>query len=40
MRISQSMQPVKNAEVMALLFAFAQVALAFGLFWAFRSHIV
>ena len=38
MRITQSTTPLmKNAEVMALLCAFAQLALAVGLFWAFKD---
>jgi hypothetical protein len=40
MKLTQSTQSMKNAEVLSLLFAFAQVALALGLFWAFRAHIV
>ena len=41
MRITQSATPImKNAGVMALLCAFAQLALAAGLFWAFKAHIV
>jgi hypothetical protein len=31
---------MKQAERMAFLFALAQVALALGIFWAFRAHIV
>jgi len=41
MRITQTTSPIiKNAEIMALLCAFAQVALAVGLFWALKGHIV
>ncbi len=41
MRIAQSHTPMmRNAEVMALLCAFAQLALAVGLFWALKGHIV
>ena len=41
MRITQSTTPImKHAEVMALLCAFAQLALAMGLFWALKEHIV
>jgi hypothetical protein len=41
MRITQYNTPImKNAEVMALLCAFAQLALAAGLFWALKQHIV
>ena len=41
MRITQTTAPImKNAEMMALLCAFAQLALAAGLFWAFKAHIV
>jgi len=40
MKMTQSSPLMKNAEVMALLCAFAQVALALGLFWALKGHIV
>jgi hypothetical protein len=40
MRITQPTQSMKQAERMALLFALAQVALALGIFWAFRAHLV
>ena len=40
MRITQSTPMMKNAGIMALLCAFAQLALAMGLFWAFKGHIV
>jgi hypothetical protein len=39
MRITP-VQSMKQAERMAFLFALAQVALALGLFWAFKAHIV
>jgi hypothetical protein len=39
MRMSPT-QSMKQAERMAFLFALAQAALALGLFWAFRAHIV
>ncbi len=31
---------MKQAERMAFLFAMAQIALALGLFWAFKAHLV
>jgi hypothetical protein len=40
MRITQSTQSMKQAERMAFLFALAQAALALGLFWAFKAHVV
>ena len=40
MRITHTSRIMKNAEIMALLCAFAQVALAVGLFWALKGHIV
>jgi len=41
MRITQNATPImKNAGIMALLCAFAQLALAMGLFWALKEHIV
>jgi len=40
MRIAQSSPMMKNAGIMALLCAFAQLALAMGLFWALKEHIV
>jgi len=40
MRITQTSPIMKNAGVMALLCACAQLALAVGLFWALREHIV
>ena len=40
MRITQSSPMMKSAEMMALLCAFAQLALALGLFWALKGHIV
>jgi hypothetical protein len=40
MRTTQSSTMIKNAGIMALLCAFAQLALAMGLFWAVREHIV
>ena len=40
MRITQPTRSMKQAEIMAFLFAFAQVALALGLFWAYKSHLV
>jgi hypothetical protein len=41
MRITQSATPmIKSTGVMALLCAFAQLALAMGLFWAFKVHLV
>jgi hypothetical protein len=40
MRITQHTQSMKQADRMAFLFAMAQVALAVGLFWAFKAHIV
>jgi hypothetical protein len=40
MRIAQSSPMMKNAGIMALLCAFAQLALAAGLFWALRTHLV
>ena len=40
MRITHTSRIMKNAEMMALLCAFAQVALAVGLFWALKGHIV
>jgi len=40
-RITQSNTPImKNAGIMALLCAFAQLALAVGLFWTLKQHIV
>jgi hypothetical protein len=39
MRITPT-QSMKQAERMAFLFAMAQVALALGLFWAFKAHLV
>jgi hypothetical protein len=39
MRIT-STSSMKQAERMAFLFALAQAALALGIFWAFRAHIV
>ena len=39
MRITP-VQSMKQAERMAFLFAMAQVALALGLFWAFKAHLV
>ncbi len=39
MKITQT-QAMKQAERMALLFALSQVALALGLFWAFKAHLV
>jgi hypothetical protein len=40
MRITQTTPSMKLAERMAFLFALAQVALALGLFWAFKAHLV
>ncbi len=40
MRITQTTQSMKQAERMAFLFALSQVALALGLFWAFKAHLV
>jgi hypothetical protein len=39
MRITQT-HSMKQAERMAFLFALAQVALALGIYWAFRAHLV
>ncbi len=33
-------QSMKQAERLAFLFALSQVALALGLFWAFKAHLV
>ena len=40
MRIAHTSRIMKNAEMMALLCAFAQLALAAGIFWALKGHIV
>ena len=40
MKLARTSGIMKNAEMMALLCAFAQLALAVGVFWAFRGHIV
>lgn len=40
MRMAQSTQMMKSAGVMALLCAFAQMALAVGLFFALKQHVV
>ena len=40
MQITQVSPVMKHAGIMALLCAFAQVALAVGLFLAFRANIV
>jgi len=40
MRISQPTRSMKQAENMAFLFALSQVALALGIFWAFKAHLV
>jgi hypothetical protein len=40
MRITPSTPSMKLAERMVVLFAIAQVALALGIFWAFRAHLV
>jgi hypothetical protein len=39
MRITQTTS-MKQVDRMAFLFAVAQVALALGLFWAFKAHLV
>jgi len=39
MRITPT-QSMKRVDRMAFLFAMAQVALALGLFWAFKAHLV
>jgi len=39
MRITQS-QSMKQADRMAFLIALAQGALALGLFWAIKAHLV
>jgi hypothetical protein len=40
MKITQSTPSMKQAEQITFLFALAQVALALGIFLAFRAHIV
>jgi len=40
MKLTQISPMIKNAGMMALLCAFAQVALAFGIFWALKTSIV
>ena len=40
MQITQVSPVMKHAGIMALLCAFAQVALAFGIFWALKTSIV
>lgn len=40
MKNVQTTQIMRNAGVMALLCAFAQMALAMGLFFALKEHIV
>ena len=40
MRITQTTASMKQAERMAFLFAMAQIALALGIFLAFRTHLV
>ena len=40
MKLTHMSPMIKNAGIMALLCAIAQVALAFGIFWALRGNIV
>jgi len=40
MKLTQISPMMKHAGAMAILCAFAQMALAIGLFLAFRQHIV